>query len=120
MFKYAFKRVIRSYRLFIALTIGVLLAVSFFTATNVGADILSRDALDASIEDILYDFNVDSVGYNWTISEMDDLENDLLEIDGIVSSTHSSVINFEFNNTGNNFKILLIIIGEIFDYEFNV
>ena len=105
MFKYAFKRVIRSYRLFIALTIGVLLAVSFFTATNVGADILSRDALDASVEDILYDFNVDSVGYNWTIAQMDDLENDLLEIDGIVSSTHSSSINFEFNNTGVNMTL---------------
>ncbi|MHA1666711.1 MAG: ABC transporter permease, partial [Candidatus Thorarchaeota archaeon] len=105
MFKYAFKRVIRSYRLFIALTIGVLLATSFFAATNVAADILSRDALDASVEGILYDFNVDSEGYNWTIAQIDDLENELREIDGIVDSTHSSVIDFEYNNTGVNMTL---------------
>ena len=105
MFKYAFKRVIRSYRLFIALTIGVLIAVSFFAATNVAADILSRDALDASVEGILYDFNVDSEGYNWTIAQMEDLESDLQDIDGIVDSTHSSVINFEYNNTGVNMTL---------------
>lgn len=105
MFKYAFKRVIRSYRLFIALTIGVLLATTFFASTNVAADLLSRDALDATIEGILYDFNVDSEGFNWTISEMEDLENDLRDIDGIVDSTHSSLINFEFNNTGVNMTI---------------
>ncbi len=105
MFKYAFKRVIRSYRLFIALTIGVLLATSFFAATNVAADILSRDALDASVEDILYDFNVDSTGYNWTIADIDDLENELRDIDGIIDSTHSSIIEFEFNNTGVNMTL---------------
>ncbi|MCK4566192.1 MAG: hypothetical protein KAU48_02675, partial [Candidatus Thorarchaeota archaeon] len=105
MFKYAFKRVIRSYRLFIALTIGVLLATSFFAATNVAADILSRSALDASVEDILYDFNVDSEGLNWTIAEMEDLENDLRDIDGIVDSTHSSIIEFEFNSTGVNMTL---------------
>jgi len=105
MFKYAFKRVIRSYRLFIALTIGVLLATSFFAATNVAADILSRSALDASVEDILYDFNVDSEGLNWTIAEIDDLENVLRDIDGVVDSTHSSIIEFEFNNTGVNMTL---------------
>ncbi|MGY5873918.1 MAG: hypothetical protein RTV72_16850, partial [Candidatus Thorarchaeota archaeon] len=90
MFKYAFKRVVRSYRLFIALTIGVLLATTFFAATNVAADILSRDALDASVEDILFDFNVDSSGGNWTIAELEALEADLLNRDDIIGSAHSS------------------------------
>ncbi|MHA1577760.1 MAG: hypothetical protein ACTSU3_10405, partial [Candidatus Thorarchaeota archaeon] len=108
MFKYAFKRVIRSYRLFIALTIGVLLATTFFAATNVAADILSKDALDASVEDILYDFNVDSSGGNWTVAELQELENDLLDRDGIIGSTHSSTIEFDYNNTGVNMTLAAI------------
>ncbi|MHA1136139.1 MAG: FtsX-like permease family protein [Candidatus Thorarchaeota archaeon] len=108
MFKYAFKRVVRSYRLFIALTIGVLLATTFFAATNVAADILSRDALDASVEDILYDFNVDSSGGNWTIAELEALETDLLNRDDIIGSTHSSIIEFDYNNTGVNMTLAAI------------
>lgn len=108
MYKYAFKRVIRSYRLFVALTIGVLLATTFFAATNVAADILSKDALDASIEDILYDFNVDSSGGNWTVAELEGLENDLLQRDGIIGSTHSSTIEFDYNNTGVNMTLAAI------------
>ncbi|TFG99239.1 ABC transporter permease [Candidatus Thorarchaeota archaeon] len=108
MYKYAFKRVIRSYRLFIALTIGVLLATTFFAATNVAADILSKDALDASIEDILYDFNVDSSGGNWTVAQLEELENDLLQRNGIIGSTHSSTIEFDYNNTGVNMTLAAI------------
>jgi hypothetical protein len=69
MFRYAFKRVARSYRLFIALTIGVLLATTFFAATNVAADVLSRDALNASVEQHLFDFAVESTSSNWTESD---------------------------------------------------
>ncbi|TFG31257.1 ABC transporter permease [Candidatus Thorarchaeota archaeon] len=105
MFRYAIKRVIRSYRLFIALTIGVLLATTFFASTNVAADILSRDALDASIENILYDFNVDSSRSNWTIADLEELESDLASRDGIVASTHSSLLTFNFNSTGLNMTL---------------
>lgn len=105
MFRYAFKRVARSYRLFIALTVGVLLATTFFAATNVAADLLSKDALDASIEEYLYDFSVESTASNWTISEITELENSLMELDGILASTHSSQFTFEFNNTGMNMTL---------------
>ena len=106
MFKYAFKRVIRSYRLFIALTIGVLLAVTFFASTNVAADILSREALDASVEDILYDFNVDSMNSNWTLAELEELESDLLNRERILDSTHTSRLYFNYNNTGVNMTLV--------------
>ncbi|MGY5856276.1 MAG: hypothetical protein RTS72_06725, partial [Candidatus Thorarchaeota archaeon] len=87
MFRYAFKRVARSYRLFIALTIGVLLATTFFAATNVAADVLSRDALDASVEEYLYDFGVENRYSNWTVSEIDELESTIMDIDGVLEST---------------------------------
>lgn len=105
MFRYALKRVARSYRLFIALTIGVLLATTFFAATNVAADVLSRDALNASVEEFLYDFGIESTASNWTISDIEDLEDSILEIDGVLNSTHSSQFTFEFNNTGLNMTL---------------
>ncbi|TFG28670.1 ABC transporter permease [Candidatus Thorarchaeota archaeon] len=105
MFKYAFKRVVRSYRLFIALTIGVLLATTFFVSTNVAADVLSRDALEASIEDILYDFNVESSPSNWTISDMTELESKLVTVDGVIDTTHSTSFTFKYANTGVNMTL---------------
>ena len=108
MFRYAFKRVARSYRLFIALTIGVLLATTFFAATNVAADVLSRDALNASVEEYLYDFGIESPSSNWTISDIQDLEDSIMEIDGILDSTHSTQFTFEFNNTGVNMTLAAI------------
>jgi ABC-type lipoprotein release transport system permease subunit len=105
MFRYALKRVVRSYRLFIALTIGVLLATSFFASTNVAADILSKDAMNASVEGILYDFVVESPFSNWSISDIDDLENEILDLSGIVDTTHSSQFTVEFNNTGVNMTL---------------
>jgi len=105
MFKYALKRVVRSYRLFIALTIGVLLATTFFAATNVASDLLSRDALDGAVQDILYDFNVNSANSNWTVSTLDQLESELTTLDGIVNSTHSSRLSFNYNNTGVNMTL---------------
>ncbi len=105
MFKYALKRVVRSYRLFVALTIGVLLATTFFASTNVAADLLSRDALNATVEDILYDFDVDSINSNWTVSDITTLETELQNLEGIVSTTHSSKFNFDYNGTGTNMTI---------------
>jgi len=105
MFRYALKRVVRSYRLFVALTIGVLLATTFFASTNVAADILSKDAMNASVEGILYDFVVDSSGTNWSLSDISELEDELGSLGGIVATTHSSQYTFEFNNTGVNMTL---------------
>lgn len=105
MFRYALKRVVRSYRLFVALTIGVLLATTFFASTNVAADVLSKDALDASVEGILYDYVVDSTGTNWSVSDILELEEELGSLSRVVETTHSSQFTFEFNNTGVNMTL---------------
>ncbi|MFW9958869.1 MAG: ABC transporter permease [Candidatus Odinarchaeota archaeon] len=108
MFRYAIKRVIRSYRLFIALTIGVLLATTFFASTNVAADLLSRDALNAAVEISLYDFDIESIQSNWTVSTLNELESELVVLDGITGSTHSSRLYFDYNNTGVNMTLAAI------------
>lgn len=105
MFRYALKRVVRSYRLFIALTIGVFLATTFFTSTNVAADILSRDALDASVEGIPYDFSVDSKRSNWTLDDFGNLESNLESLEGVSTTTRSSSITFLTNGTNANFTL---------------
>ena len=106
MFKYAFKRVARSYRLFIALTIGVLLATTFFAATNVAADVISRDALDASVDQYLYDFAIASPSSNWTTTDIQNLESAVLTSDdGITNATHSTLLTFDFNSTGVNMTL---------------
>ncbi len=105
MFRYALKRVARSYRLFIALTIGVFLATTFFTSTNVAADILSRDALDASVEGIPYDFSIDSRRSNWTVDDFGNLEDDLISLEGVSTTTRSTSITFLTNGTNANFTL---------------
>ncbi|MFW9833626.1 MAG: ABC transporter permease [Candidatus Thorarchaeota archaeon] len=106
MFRYAFKRVARSYRLFIALTIGVLLATTFFAATNVSADVISRDALDASVDQYLYDFAIASPSSNWTTTDIQNLESAVLNSDdGITNTTHSTQLTFDFNSTGVNMTL---------------
>ncbi|MBN2230131.1 MAG: FtsX-like permease family protein [Candidatus Thorarchaeota archaeon] len=105
MFKYAFKRVVRSYRLFIALTIGVLLATTFFASTNVAADILSKDALNATVDGILYDFDVDSVRSNWTTNDIDELTEEIETLDGIIDTSRSSKFTFDYNGTGTNMTL---------------
>ncbi|MFW9793669.1 MAG: ABC transporter permease, partial [Candidatus Thorarchaeota archaeon] len=115
MFRYALKRVARSYRLFIALTIGVLLATTFFTSTNVAADILSRDALDASVEGIPYDFSIDSRRSNWTTDDFGNLESDLIALEGVTATTRSSSFTFLTNGTNSNFTL----VGVELDSEFS-
>lgn len=99
MFKYALKRVIRSYRLFIALTIGVLVATTFFASTNVAADILARNALDSSLEGVLYEFNVNSVGSNWTVETFDEMDEALASFPEVVNYTRMTAFNYDFNNS---------------------
>ncbi len=102
MFKYAFKRVIRSYRLFVALTLGVLVATTFFASTNVAADILARNALDSSLEGVIYEFNVNSVPSNWTQDTLDEIENEFSQISEITNYTKVSALNYDYNNSENN------------------
>jgi ABC-type antimicrobial peptide transport system permease subunit len=55
---YAFKRVIRSWQLFIALLLSLLLASTFFAGVNIGADTTAKQALDQQLEQVLVDIVV--------------------------------------------------------------
>lgn len=53
---YVFKRLVRSWHLYIALFIGILLASTFLAGINVGADTASKQALDQALAKIPVDF----------------------------------------------------------------
>jgi len=55
---YTFKRLIRSWRLFIALLLGIVLAATFFAGINVGADTAAKQALDQGLGKVLVDLYV--------------------------------------------------------------
>ena len=99
MFKYAIKRVARSYRLFIALTLGVLVATTFFASTNVAADILARNALDSSLEGVVYEFNVNSAASNWTVDTFDEVEAELSGLPEITNFTKMTAFNYDYNDS---------------------
>ncbi len=106
MFKYAIKRVVRSYRLFIALTIGVFVATTFFASTNVSADLLARDALNGAIDGVVYDFVVNDVqGSNWTADTFEEVEEEINEVSQITSHTRTTTLFYDYNDTGTTFQI---------------
>ncbi len=57
---YAFKRVIRSWRLFIALLLGVILASSFFAGINISVDSIGVRSLNQQLSQIYVDMVVSS------------------------------------------------------------
>jgi hypothetical protein len=54
-FSYTFKRLVRSWQLFIALWLGIVLASTFFAGINVGADTAAKQALDQELDKALVD-----------------------------------------------------------------
>lgn len=63
---YTFKRLVRSWQLFIALLLGIVLASTFFAGINVGADTAAKQALDQELSKVLVDVVV-SRSYDYVI-----------------------------------------------------
>ena len=99
MFRYALKRVLKSYRLFVALTLSVLVATTFFASTNVAADILARNALDSSLEGVVYEYVINSSPSNWTTDTLDEIEAELAQIPEITDYTKMTAFQYDYNNS---------------------
>jgi hypothetical protein len=74
MLKYAFKRVSKSGKLFLALIAGVLIATTFFSSVTLSADVTSRKALLEALENSPYDITI-NFGYQPTSENITDLAN---------------------------------------------
>jgi len=68
MLSYAFKRVIRSWKLFAALLLGTVLASTFFAGINIGADTAAKQDLEQRLSQVPVDIVVSSGG-GWYYEE---------------------------------------------------
>ncbi len=105
MFKYAIKRVLRGYKLFIALTIGVLIATTFFASMIVSADVATKEALLNALEDVDYDARVSANNITWSDQNFTDLRATMEDMPDVVSVDVYSKYTYNHNASR----------GEIFD-----
>lgn len=63
MLSYALKRIVRSWKLFAALVLGMMLAGTFFGGINVGADTVGKQALDQQLRQTVVDIRLEALPY---------------------------------------------------------
>jgi len=80
-FIYGFKRVVRSWKLFVALLLGVVLASTFFAGINIGADTAAKQALEHQLSGIPVDVVVNAWGLVWS-------SNNATEVANLISSSN--------------------------------
>jgi ABC-type antimicrobial peptide transport system permease subunit len=101
--------------------LGVLVATTFFASTNVAADILARDALDSSLEGVIYDFNVNSRISNWSLETFDEVESELSQIDEVTDYTQMTAFGYDHNSSlETDFQIFGIEWDSIYGDHINV
>jgi hypothetical protein len=84
MISYAVKRVFRSFGLFAALLLGVMLASSFFAGINVGADTTAKAALLQQLKRIPVDISVGSSSFALKSSDWEKWLVTIRQIEGVI------------------------------------
>ncbi|RLI47766.1 MAG: hypothetical protein DRO73_11090, partial [Candidatus Thorarchaeota archaeon] len=107
MFKYAFKRVVRGYKLTLALAIGVLIATTFFASMLMSADVLTQDALKTALEGVDYDARIQANNMTWTPSQYQDLEEILEGLSEVSLVDRYARVKYSYNaSLGQGFDIV--------------
>ena len=99
MFRYAFKRVVRGYRLFIALTIGVLIATTFFASMLMAADMQSQAALNQSLEGVTYDGSMVASQTVWNTSTYNQIQQTVESMPEVSNLDRYTKFSFTYNKT---------------------
>ncbi|MGA3191660.1 MAG: ABC transporter permease [Candidatus Bathyarchaeia archaeon] len=100
---YTFKRLVRSWRLFIALLLGIVLASTFFAGINVGADTAAWQALDQQLSKVPVDVSVDHGYYGPsgnTVLSSKNVSDAVKSISSVQGITHVEAIS---TNAGLNY-----------------
>jgi hypothetical protein len=77
---YPIKRVLRSWKLFVALLIGIILASTFFASINIKANLAARQALDRQLSSVLTDMEFNA---NLNITNYAFARDNISSIDGV-------------------------------------
>ncbi len=106
MFKYAFKRVVRGYRLFIALTLGVLIATTFFASMVMAADLQSQAAISQALEGMDYGARMVANNITWTNADYEKIENITESLPEVSNIDRYIKFSFDYNaSAGQTFDL---------------
>lgn len=97
---YPIKRIFRSWKLFIALLIGIVLASTFFAAIEVKANLTAHQALEKQLNDVLVDLEA-SIRLNFT--NFVQAQQDILNIEGVDSVEVISSIHAVMKSSSDNY-----------------
>src|SRR2546428_122772 len=88
MLSYALKRIVRSWKLYASLILGMMLAATFFGGINVGADTIGKQALDAEIVNTPVDISLTpmSGGVSVPRSSFDNVVLRTKQVSGVVAA----------------------------------
>jgi len=109
---YSFKRVLRGWRLFLALTLGMLIASTFFTGINVGADTVARQSLEQTLQQQAVDAAVSTRNTKITAQNATDILNlasTVADVTGaeLISRTSGGIV-LSGDNTTTTFTLVAI------------
>ncbi len=99
MFRYALKRVVRGYKLSLALMVGVLIATTFFGSMVMSADVLTQNALSDALEGLDYDAQIKANNITWSTSQFDELASVLTGIPEVQSIDLYTSFSYVYNET---------------------
>ncbi|NWF96020.1 MAG: FtsX-like permease family protein, partial [Candidatus Thorarchaeota archaeon] len=107
MLRYALKRVIRGYRLFLALTVGVLVATTFFSSMMIAADVSTSESVKTALAEIKYDARMYANNITWTEDDYDELVSTLTALPEVDGADKYSRLSYVHNKTlGQRFDIM--------------
>ncbi|TMI21839.1 ABC transporter permease [Candidatus Bathyarchaeota archaeon] len=98
MLSYALKRIVRSWKLYASLILGMMLAATFFGGINVGADTIGKQALDAQLANTPVDISLTpaSSGISVPSSSFNNVIRKVLGVSGVVSAEALGSVNEQF------------------------
>src|SRR5881296_839980 len=105
MLSYAIKRIIRSWKLYASLILGMMLAATFFGGINVGADTIGKQALDAQLANTPVDISLMPVSGGMSVprSSFDNVIQRVQGVSGVIAAESLGSVTEQFfpYNTSN-------------------
>src|SRR4030066_122140 len=102
---YASKRILRSWHLFLALLLGIMLASAFFAGIDIKANVTTEQALDQQLSTVYKDLEINSYSHPLNQTELDIVQKELSQTQEIKSfevlsrASSPAAINGESNQS---------------------
>src|SRR4029077_8491432 len=95
MLSYALKRIVRSWKLYASLILGMMLAATFFGGINVGADTIGKQALDAQLAYTPVDISLTPIsgGMSGPRSSLDNVIQKVQGVSGVIAGESLGTVN---------------------------